>query len=84
MREVARTALSDHLHAIGENLNAEKLGQLVEEAKVSVSQLIMHTKKQLALEQGRDEEEVEDDSSAQSTEHSAEEHKATGNNRESQ
>ena len=80
--EVVRTALSDHLHAIGENLNAEKLGALVEEARVSVAQLINNTKKQLALEQGRDEEEVEgeDDHTTAHTnnnsQQAAEEHKA--------
>jgi len=69
--EVARTVVSDSLQAIGDNLNAEKLGQMLEEARQSVTQLIRHTRKQLALEQGRDEVEdegVEDYRSSHSTE----------------
>ena len=73
--EVARTVVNDRLQALGGNLNAEKLGQLLEDARASVSQLILNTKKQLALEQGREEDEVEDDSSADKL---ADEHKTAG------
>ena len=76
--------VSEQLHAIGGNLNADKLGQLVEDARTSVSQLILYTKKQLALEQGRDESEVDDESSTHCTSQHTEEQKSSGSSRQVQ
>ena len=56
--------VGDRLQALGGNLNADKLAALLEEAKASVSQLIANTRKQVALEQGRDEEDAQDDGDA--------------------
>jgi hypothetical protein len=62
--EVARAIVSEQLHALQENLNAERLASLMEEAKQSVVQVIQHARKQLALEKGLDDEEVTEETTA--------------------
>ena len=59
--ELARAIVSEQLHALSENLNADKLGTLLEEAKASFGQLIVFTRKQVALEKGLDEDDLADD-----------------------
>ena len=56
--EVARAVTTEQVHALTENLNAEKLNQLMEDTRHSVTQLVNYTRKAIALEKGLDEEDV--------------------------